>query len=127
MKCATRLLLSLIFTCAIAPVAASAPDFAGTWIGRTDVPDVGTDEITLVVGRKADGAYAATIGDSAQLIAQNTEGRDVKVDGETIAFWFPLASGETVTLQLKIAGDTMTGGWQHESGATGSMQFERKK
>jgi hypothetical protein len=128
MSTVPRLILALAVGLALAfsPAAASAPDFTGTWLGTTEVPDVGTDQIALVI-RKAQAGLAATISDSAQMIAPNTEARDVKVEGEAIAFWFPLASGESVSVQLKIAGDTLTGGWTHESGSTGSMQFARKK
>ena len=127
MKTAPRLIPSLVLAavCSLAS-AAAAPDFTGTWLGKTEVPDVGTDEVTLVV-KKVGGGYAAAISDSAGMIAQNTEARDVKVEGETIGFWFVLASGESVSIQLTIAGDTLTGGWTHESGSTGSLVFERKK
>ena len=127
MKTTLRLALALaLVSVGALSAAVAAPDFAGTWIGKTDVPDVGADQVTLVI-KKTDSGYAATISDSAALIADKTEARDVKVDGETISFWFPLASGETVSVQLKIAGDTMNGGWAHESGSTGSLIFERQK
>jgi len=127
MKTVSRvvLLLTVGLLCAFAAVAA-APDFTGTWLGSTEVPDVGTDQVTLVV-KKAEAGYAVTISDSAQMITPNTEARDVKVDGEAIGFWFALASGESVSVQLKIAGDTLTGGWTHESGSTGALTLERKK
>ena len=128
-KTTLRLALTLgfLFTIvALGPASASAPDFAGTWIGATDVPDVGSVQVTLVV-KKTETAYAATLSDSASLIATDTEARELKVDGETISFWFPLASGETVSTQLTIAGDTLSGSWQHEYGQTGSLRFERKR
>jgi hypothetical protein len=107
-------------------VVSTAPDFTGAWIGQTDVPDVGPDQITLVI-KKAESGYTATISDAAAIIGPETPVRDVKIEGETITFWFPLANGETVSIQLKIEGDTLTGGWVHESGTSGSMVFQRKK
>jgi len=125
MKKTLRLALALATISALS-AAAAAPTFVGTWIGKTDVPDVGPDQVTLIV-KKAGTDYAATLSDSAAVIAENTAARDVKVDGQTISFWFPLASGETVSVQLTITGDTMNGGWTHESGQTGSLTFERQK
>lgn len=117
---------SVLAVVAVRSASASAPEFTGTWLGSTDVPDVGSVQVTLVV-KKTDAGYSAAISDSALIIAQDTEARDLKVDGDTMSFWFPLASGETVSTQLTIAGDTLSGGWQHESGQTGSLRFERKK
>jgi len=128
MKTVPRLTLVLAvgLFCALSAAAAPAPNFAGTWIGRTDVPDVGPDQVTLIV-KKVEAGYAATISDSAAVIADNTAARDLKVNGETISFWFPLASGETVSVQLTITGDALSGAWTHESGQTGSLTFERQK
>ena len=119
--------VALFMALPLAQASASAPpDFSGTWVGATDVPDVGSVQVTLVI-KKVEQGYTATISDSASIIAKDTEARDIKVDGDAISFWFPLASGETVSTQLAIAGNTLTGGWTHESGQTGSLRFERTK
>jgi hypothetical protein len=117
-------LLSLAF--ALAASVAVAADPTGTWIGSTEVPDVGTIQVTLVL-KKAEGGFAGIVSDSASLIAPETPVKDLKIEGDAITFWFNLADGTSVSMQLKVSGETMTGGWQHESGQTGSMQLERKK
>lgn len=128
MTTARRLALatSLALTGMFSAASASSPDLAGTWIGRTDVPDVGSVEVVLVL-KKADAGYTATVSDSASLIAPDTAARDLEVEDDTLSFWFPLADGTTVSIRLKVSGDTMSGGWQHQEGETGSLYFERKK
>lgn len=119
------LALSLAFTCVPPAVSADAPDLVGTWVGKTDVPDVGSVDVVLTV-RKGEAGYTASVSDSASLIAPDTAVRDLTVDGDTLSFWFPLADGATVSIQLKVSGDTMSGSWQHQEGQTGSLSFERK-
>jgi hypothetical protein len=116
---------TLTFLCSLT-VSASAVNLAGTWVGSTDVPDVGSDQVVLVIEKDGTG-YRAIVSDSAALIAKDTPARDLKLDGDTLSFWFPLADGPTVAIQLTVSGDTMSGGWQHEGGQTGSLSFERKK
>lgn len=120
------LALNLILTCMPPAASAAAADFAGTWVAKTDVPDVGSIEVVLTI-KTVEAGYSAAISDSAALIAPDTAVRDLKVDGDTLSFWFPLADGATVSIQLKVSGDTMSGGWQHQEGQTGSLNFERKK
>ncbi len=55
--------------------AASAP-VVGTWFGPTEVPDQGTDQITLTIS-KTDTGIAGTISDSLGVIAGTTEIKDV--------------------------------------------------
>lgn len=117
-------LLSLAF--AFAASVTAAADLIGTWTGSTDVPDVGAIQVSLVL-KQAEGGYAGTISDSASMITPETPVKDLKVDGDALTFWFVLADGTSVSMQLKVEGETMTGGWQHESGATGAMRLERKK
>jgi hypothetical protein len=117
--------LSLAFVLAAA-TSAIAADLTGTWVGNTDVPDVGTIQVTLVL-TKADGGYAGVVSDSASMIAPDTKVQDLKIDGDTLTCWFSLGDGSSVSMSLKIAGDTMTGGWQHSGGGTGSLSMERKK
>jgi hypothetical protein len=103
-----------------------AADLSGTWIGRTEVPDVGTDEVTLVL-KKAEKSYSGTITDNQAVINPNTEIKDVAIDGEKLSFIFSLADGNLITIKLTVAGDKMTGHWEHPEGSTGTIELIRKK
>jgi hypothetical protein len=107
--------------------AQKAPDLSGTWIGRTEVPDVGTIEVTLVL-KKAEKSYGGTISSDHQgVISANTEIRDVTIDGEKLSFIFPLADGDLITMKLVVAGDKMTGHWEHPAGSTGAIVLVKKQ
>jgi hypothetical protein len=106
--------------------AQKAPDLSGTWIGKTEVPDIGTDEVTLVL-KKVDQGYGGTIADNQGVIAANTEIKDVAIDGDKLSFIFNLADGNLITIKLTVAGDKMTGQWEHPEGSTGAIELVRKK
>jgi hypothetical protein len=103
-----------------------APDLSGTWIGKTEVPNVGTDEVTLVL-KKAEKSYSGTITDNQAVINPNTEIKDVAIDGEKLSFIFSLADGNLITIKLTVTGDKMTGQWEHPEGSTGEIELIRKK
>ena len=74
-----RLVGSFVFLCMLALVApavhaqSQAPtkrvvDINGTWIGTTEVPEQGTDQVTMVL-KKAENGYTGTIADSLAMIA----------------------------------------------------------
>jgi hypothetical protein len=106
--------------------AASAPDLAGTWIGKTEVPDQGTDEVTLVL-KKDEKGYTGTVVDTLGLIAKDTEIMDVKVEGNEISFRFPLTDGAMISVKMTADGNKMAGAWVHPEGDTGVLSFEKKK
>lgn len=106
--------------------AASAPDLAGTWIGKTEVPDQGTDEVTLVL-KKDEKGYTGTVVDTLGLIAKDTEIMDVTVEGNEISFRFPLTDGAMISVKMTVDGDKMAGAWVHPEGDTGALSFEKKK
>ena len=43
---------------------AAAPDITGTWIGKTEVPNAGVDELTLVIKKTATG-FTGTLSHAA--------------------------------------------------------------
>jgi hypothetical protein len=106
--------------------SAAAPDFVGTWIGKTDVPDQGTDELTLVIVKTATG-FEGTFKDAMGMIAPETKVANAKVDGATMTFNFALTDGTTLVGLVKIDGDKMTGQWDHPDGESAPWTFERKK
>lgn len=110
----------------VSSAAASAPDLAGTWIGKTEVPDQGMDEITLVLNKDEKG-YTGTVVDTLGLIAKDTEIMDVKVEGNEISFRFPLTDGAMISVKMTADGNKMAGAWVHPEGDTGVLSFEKKK
>ena len=112
---------------ALAGLAQGAPDLGGTWIGKTDVPGVGPTEITLVL-KKADKSYSGTIASGNQaVISGSPEIKDLAADGEKLGFVFPLADGTLLFMKLAVAGDKMTGHWEHPFGSTGAVELVKKK
>jgi len=110
---------------ALTGYAQKAPDLGGTWIGKTEVPNVGTDEVTLVL-KKVEKNYGGTISDNQAVINPNTEIKDVVIDGDKLSFMFNLADGNLITIKLTVAGDKMTGQWEHPEGSTGAIELIRK-
>lgn len=111
-------------------LAQKAPNLDGTWIGKTDIPGVGTVEMPLVL-KRAEKSYGGTISISHSggegVIQASTEIRDVTTDGEKFSFVFPLTDDSLVLVKLVLAGDQMTGQWEHASGSTGAIEFVKKK
>jgi hypothetical protein len=110
----------------LSTAAASAPDLAGTWIGKTEVPDQGTDEVTLVL-KKDEKGYTGTVVDTLGLIAKDTEIMDVTIEVNEISLRFPLTDGAMISVKMTVDGNKMAGAWVHPEGDTGVLSFEKKK
>jgi hypothetical protein len=117
---------ALLGVISLASFAQEAADLSGTWIGKTEVPNTGMDEVTLVL-KKAEKSYGGTISDNQGVLKADTEIRDVMMDGEKLSFVFPLADGTLFLMKLVVAGDNMTGQWEHPVGSTGAIEFVKKK
>jgi hypothetical protein len=111
---------------ALTGYAQKADDLSGIWIGKTEVPDIGTDEVTLVL-KKVDKGYSGTIVDNQGVIAANTEIKDVTIIGDKVSFTFNLADGNLITIKLILTNDKMNGQWEHPEGSTGTIELVRKK
>jgi hypothetical protein len=105
---------------------AAAPDITGTWIGKTEVPNAGVDEITLVIKKTATG-FTGTFSDALGQVNKDSEITSVKLEGDELSFNFPLADGTPMIAKLKVDGDKMAGTWEHPEGSSGIMTLERKK
>jgi hypothetical protein len=105
---------------------AAAPDITGTWIGKTEVPNAGIDELTLVI-KKTPTGFTGTFGDTLGQVNKDSEITAVKLEGDDLSFNFPLADGTLMIAKLKVDGDKLSGTWEHPEGSGGSMTFERKK
>ncbi len=98
----------------------------GTWVGETQVPDAGTDQVTMTI-TKTDAGYAGTIADSLGVVAGTAEMKNVQFANDELTASFPLGDGATVSFKLKLDGDRLKGVWQHESGDTGEIVLARQK
>jgi len=103
-------------------------DLSGTWVGETEVPDQGTDELTLILEKK-EGEYTGTISDSLGMLDE-TECEDIEFKDNTLTSNFTFSDGydyTTVYITLTVEGDTMTGYWETEDGSTGSIKLEKEE
>jgi len=105
---------------------AAGPDITGTWIGRTEVPGQGLDELTMAL-KKGETGFIGTLVDTLGMIAKDTEIKDLKIDGANISFNFALVDGASVAVKLAVTSDKMKGSWEHQEGSTGALEFEKKK
>ncbi len=102
-------------------------DISGTWVGETEVPEQGTDEMTLVI-EKTDGDYAATISDSFGML-MDAVCEDLEYENDTLSFKISIFDGYadmTVYISFKIEGDTMAGHWETEDGDSSEITMEKQ-
>lgn len=102
-------------------------DISGTWVGETEVPEQGTDEMTLVI-EKTDGEYTATISDSFGMLV-DSECEELEYKNDTLSFNISIFDGYsdiTVHITLNVEGDTMTGYWETDDSDTGEITMERQ-
>ena len=103
-------------------------DISGTWVGETEIPDQGTDELTLVL-EKAGDSYAATISDSFGMLT-DAECEDLEYKDNVLTFNFSIYDGYSsmsVYITLNVDGNTMAGKWETEEGDTGAIEMEKKE
>jgi hypothetical protein len=103
-------------------------DISGTWVGETEIPEQGTDELTLVL-EKAGDSYTATMSDSFGML-MDAECEDLEYEDNILTFNFSIYDGYssmTVYITLKVDGNTMTGQWETEEGDTGAVNMEKKE
>jgi hypothetical protein len=109
-----------------AQASAAQKSVVGTWVGQTEVPDQGTDQVTMTIAKTETG-YAGTIADSLGNIAGTTEMKNVAFVNDELTGSFSLGDGATVSMKLKLDGDSLKGTWEHESGGAGQIVLTRQK
>ena len=119
------LLLAVIAAALLSAPLRAAEDPAGLWIGTTEVPDQGTDQVRLAITR-IDGGYGGLMTDSLRVVAGDAL-RDVRFADGVLTFGFSLTDGTAMTMTLKVTGEKMAGEWRHPEGDSGAITFERKK
>ena len=118
--------LFLILTLWLTGFAIAPPNIVGTWLGKTEVPNQGLDELTLVIAKGEEG-FSGTLVDTLGLIAKDTAVKDLKFQEDNLTFRFPLIDGAEISIKMAVDGDKMTGAWTHPEGGMGDLVFERKK
>lgn len=104
-----------------------ADDISGTWVGETEVPEQGTDELTLVLDKAGD-TYTAIISDSLGMFI-DAECKDLEYKDNVLTFNFSIYdvnSSMTIYVTLKVEHDTMAGQWESEEGDTGEVNMEKR-
>jgi len=105
-----------------------ADDISGTWVGETEIPEQGTDELTLVL-EKAGDSYTATMSDSFGMLT-DAECEDLEYEDNVLTFNFTIYDGYSsmvVYITLEVDGNTMTGQWETEEGDTGEVNMVKKE
>lgn len=107
-------------------VFCAADDISGTWVGETEIPDQGTDELTLIL-EKAGDTYTGILSDSFGMLI-DTECEDLEYEDSVLTFNISIYDGYssmTVYITLKVAGNTMTGQWETAEGDMGEINMEK--
>jgi hypothetical protein len=122
------LVLMMLSAAAGAGVAARAADLSGTWVGVTQVPDIGEDRLKLEL--KADGdTYTGLMTDAAGIVVANPITK-VKVEGALLTFDIEVNNGSAafpVHVSMKADGDTLAGSWTTDDGMSAPMTLTRQK
>jgi hypothetical protein len=110
----------------------ASQDFTGTWLGKTEVPEAGINDMTLVIQKKTDAqtkavTYLATLSDVMGYIPPGTEAGEVKVEGSEMTFSFYIFDGTLISGKLTLKDDVLVGAWMTPEGVGAPMRFERKK
>lgn len=122
-----HLVFAIIFLGCFTVLSFAAVDISGTWVGSTEVPDMGMDEFTLVF-EKTDGAYSGKMSDEMGMMDE-VELEDILLEGDKLSFHVEFFNGMeyvTVYLSFTVTQDALEGGWD-AGGDAGEINFIRKK
>jgi hypothetical protein len=112
----------------IATSSAQTASLAGTWIGKLEIPNLGSSDITLVL-KATKSVYTGTLTDSAGWWAKEAEISEVKIDGNNLSFSTTTVEGSMVIIfRLTAAGDKMAGECENTAvAASVPIEFLKKK
>ncbi len=127
-----KIIFALTFTVFLLALFSAASfsqdvDLSGKWVGTTEVPEQGADEVTLTL-QKDNGGYFGTIVDSLGM-AQDEECKEIEFKEGTLTFYFTIFDGYeymTVYVNLTVEESKMSGYWEIEDGASGSIELEKQ-
>jgi hypothetical protein len=129
MKRSSRSLALLVMLTAFCSIFALGQEASlkGTWLGTTFVPDVGEDEVTLVLAEN-EGKLAATMTDTLGMLA-DTACEDIEFQEGTLTFKFTISQNmetQTIWMTLEKEGDQMKGYWETADGEQGDIAFTKR-
>ena len=102
-------------------------DFRGTWLGKTNVPSLGPDEITIVLKNEKDSYTGSVVVDTLKIIVPDTTIQNIEVEGNTVTFTFPLIDGAMLSCDFTLEDEKLDGYWTHPSGSKGVFVLEKKQ
>lgn len=103
-------------------------DISGTWVGSTEIPDQGTNELTMIIERAGD-SYTVALSDSFGMVV-DTECEEVEYEDNVLTFNFTIDDGYstmTIYITLEVEGNNMTGEWETDEGDTGEITMVKKE
>lgn len=106
-----------------------ATDLSGTWVGETEVPDMGEPDILTLVIEEVDGKYQGKISDSMGML-EDADCMELELEENELTFNFEVFTGAEymiVYTTLTVEGDNMKGYWETADGSSGSVDLDRKK
>jgi hypothetical protein len=122
------MLLVMLLATVVVGAAARAADLSGTWVGVTQVPDIGDDRLKLEL--KADGdSYTGLMTDAAGIVVANPITK-VKVEGTLLTFDIEVNNGSAafpVHVSMKADGDSLVGSWTTDEGMSAPVTLTRQK
>jgi hypothetical protein len=104
---------------------ADTVDFSGSWLGKTNVPSLGPDEITLVLKSEKDSYTGSAVNDTLEIITPDTPIQNIEVEGSVISLQFPLIDGAVLSCSFTLEEDKLDGYWTHPSGSKGVFVLEK--
>jgi hypothetical protein len=131
MKKKISVLTTLVFFLALFCLFANSNNqsLEGTWIGKTEIPDVPEEVGVTLVLEMIEGKYKGLISDSTGML-QDVEIEDVQFEDNELSFRFEFFDGEgsnLIQIVLEVKGDAMSGYWEHQEGNSAPIEMERKK
>ena len=107
-------------------VFSAQANLSGTWKGTTIINEM--DEILTLILKQTDKDITGTVTDSAGY-SNETEIESVEFADSTLRFSFQIDTGSeylTVSITLKVEGNTMTGDWESSDGGSGPIELKKE-
>jgi hypothetical protein len=102
-------------------------DLIGTWKGATFIPDVGENEVTLVITKK-EGELTVAMSDSLGMLT-DAECEDIEFQDGTLTFKFTISQDmetQTIWITLEVENHQMNGYWETGSGEQGDIELKKQ-
>ncbi len=116
----------LVMSFSFTPLFSKRAKLEGTWEGTTVIPTGEELAMTLMLEKIKRKKYKGSISDATGML-QDIELQAVKYKKKKLTCYFDF-QGTKVQIELKVAGDKMTGSWfKEDDGSGGDFTFKKKK